>query len=875
MTGRPAGRSPRHGPPPRSPRCCRSSSPEPEGPRITPFLAYQLERAWAFDAARQERFARVKTEADLLALQDELRRKVLGVIGGLPEAKTPLNARVTGTIPMDGYRIEKLVFESLPGIHVTALVYVPDAPAGRKPAVLARLRPLAGRQGPPRLPGDRGPPRAARVRRPLLGPRRPGRAQPVLGQGARAAAATTSCAASTPCSATSRRSPARASCATWSGTACGPSTTCSRATTWTRAGSRSRARAAAASRRSGSAPSTRASPRSCPPASRPRCPCGWPTASSRTPTATPSRTRPGLVSEGIDHAGPAPARLPAAAPRLGGRARLLPDRGHAPDDARGRGLLPRASATATASRSARATTSTSTRPRTRRRRSRSSTAPSAGPPRAGLGEAKTLAPEALRCTPSGQVREDLGGRSLRRGDPRRRPRARPPAARTIGELYRGAGYPGIRDWPVVAVRGRRAARRDRVGGGRDATASGPRSSTATGCTTAAGSCIPLVHVRRDGAPRGDVLLRLGLEGKIRPADWPEVEARLAEGHEVVSFDPRGLGETRMRYRAASIDDPDAGAGRRGGRLREPALRRPREPRLQRAAPRAAVPLRGDRGRRDRGPLRPRAARRAGGGDRRARRRAPPGPGGRPRPCPDVALVAARRPASRPSRGRRRSSRCRETWPIHYLVPGGASLRFDGPGGADAMRVLFLGGTGNISTACVEHALARGHHVGILTRGQRPSPSARGRGLRRGPRRRGPLSAGRRTGAGTRSWTSSPTRRRRWTRRSSAFAGRTGQYVFIGTAAAYDKPNARLPITEDAPLANPFWEYARLKIACEERVPAGAPRGARCRPRSCGPPTPTARPGSPRASAGRTTRWWTACAAACRSSATATAPRSGS
>ena len=37
---------------------------------------------------------------------------------------------------MDGYRIEKVVFESLPGLHVTALVYVPDGPSGRKPAVL-------------------------------------------------------------------------------------------------------------------------------------------------------------------------------------------------------------------------------------------------------------------------------------------------------------------------------------------------------------------------------------------------------------------------------------------------------------------------------------------------------------------------------------------------------------------------------------------------------------------------------------------------------------------------------------------------------------------------------------------------------------------
>jgi hypothetical protein len=114
----------------------RVLEPVAEGPRITPYLTYQIERAWAFDAVRQARFARVATEADLVSLQDELRRKALALIGGLPEARTPLNARVTGTIPMDGYRIDKLVFESLPGLHVTALVYVPDAPAGRKPAVL-------------------------------------------------------------------------------------------------------------------------------------------------------------------------------------------------------------------------------------------------------------------------------------------------------------------------------------------------------------------------------------------------------------------------------------------------------------------------------------------------------------------------------------------------------------------------------------------------------------------------------------------------------------------------------------------------------------------------------------------------------------------
>ena len=126
---------PRTPPKPRRPRCCGSWAPQPEGPRITPYLTYQLERAWAFDARRQERFAQVKTEADLVALQDELRQKALAIIGGLPQARQPLAARLVGSIALDGYRIDKLVFESLPGIHVSALVYVPDAP-GRKPAVL-------------------------------------------------------------------------------------------------------------------------------------------------------------------------------------------------------------------------------------------------------------------------------------------------------------------------------------------------------------------------------------------------------------------------------------------------------------------------------------------------------------------------------------------------------------------------------------------------------------------------------------------------------------------------------------------------------------------------------------------------------------------
>src|SRR5258706_9644517 len=114
----------------------RVLDPAPEGPRITPFLRHQLDRAWAQDEARRAAWETVKTEADLRQLQDITRRKLLAAVGGLPEGKTPLNARVVGTVPMEGYRIEKIVFESLPGLFVTALAYLPGGPAGPKPAVL-------------------------------------------------------------------------------------------------------------------------------------------------------------------------------------------------------------------------------------------------------------------------------------------------------------------------------------------------------------------------------------------------------------------------------------------------------------------------------------------------------------------------------------------------------------------------------------------------------------------------------------------------------------------------------------------------------------------------------------------------------------------
>jgi len=111
----------------------------PPGRRITPYLRYQVDMAWRQDELRLTKLAAIRTETEFLELQRELRRNLLEIIGGLPEEKTPLNPRITGRIQMDGYRIEKVVFESLPGFHVTARWTGESWPL-RRPAISAPCR---------------------------------------------------------------------------------------------------------------------------------------------------------------------------------------------------------------------------------------------------------------------------------------------------------------------------------------------------------------------------------------------------------------------------------------------------------------------------------------------------------------------------------------------------------------------------------------------------------------------------------------------------------------------------------------------------------------------------------------------------------------
>src|SRR5687768_9119376 len=85
--------------------------------------------------AREDAINAIRTVDDAERRKKFVRGKILEALGGLPDYAGPLNAKVTGKIEADGYVIEKVIYESLPGYYVTANLYRPSQP-GRYPGVL-------------------------------------------------------------------------------------------------------------------------------------------------------------------------------------------------------------------------------------------------------------------------------------------------------------------------------------------------------------------------------------------------------------------------------------------------------------------------------------------------------------------------------------------------------------------------------------------------------------------------------------------------------------------------------------------------------------------------------------------------------------------
>src|SRR5260221_3804365 len=132
-------------------------------------------------------------------------------------------------------------------------------------------------------------------------------------------------------------------------------------------------------------------------------------------------------------------------------------------------------------------------------------------------------------------------------------------------------------------------------------------------------------------------------------------------------------------------------------------------------------------------------------------------------------------------------------------------------------VLFIGGTGQISLPCVQLAVEAGHKVSVLNRGHTSVPLPAGVATIVGDMNDAKSYA--KLGDGKfdvvcqfRAF--SPEQMQR---DIATFTGKTGQYVFISSASAYQKPAHHYIITERTPLENPYWEYSRNKATCAKML----------------------------------------------------------
>ena len=133
-----------------------------------------------------------------------------------------------------------------------------------------------------------------------------------------------------------------------------------------------------------------------------------------------------------------------------------------------------------------------------------------------------------------------------------------------------------------------------------------------------------------------------------------------------------------------------------------------------------------------------------------------------------------------------------------------------------MKILIIGGTGTISSAITRQLAESGHELWLLNRGSRKNE------VPAGVRQvicdiNDEAEVIRQTGDHVFDAVCEfigflPSQVERDIR---LFSGRTRQYVYISSASAYNKPASNHVITEGTTLANPYWEYSRNKIACEE------------------------------------------------------------
>lgn len=527
----------------------------PAGPRITPFLQYQADEAWREDEERRKVWGTIRNEDDLLKIQQESRQKLLDMIGGLPAVKTDLRAQILGKIQMVGFSIEKLIFQSLPGIYVSALVYVPEDHASKHPAVL--------------VPAGHAP--DGKFHYQALSQRLVGRGYVVIawdpvGQGERSQFWDT----------TADKSRYNLICGEhavlgnlaylvganlarweiWDGIRA-VDYLVSRADvdperisiTGTSGGGTQAALIAALD------PRIKVAVPSCYITALPM------RVSNRIfadPDSDPEQDLVGMISEGVDHPGllllmyPRPVMLAAAVldffPIEGTRksfreVRTLYERfGHA--DRIGFAESYNAHQFSAENQE---------------------TALdfldhfNHAPVRHGLPPVKELDAKSLRCTRTGQVMLDYrDARSLMDVIRDYYHEHRNESGRSLAREYYSSHYGGIKEWRVSEYSGIGAAANEITWEAAGTYRGEDLEIERYLLRHSRQLMMPLLFIHKSSSEQRQILLWFRDWNKATSADWPELEKYLNQGYDIVSFDFRGLGETRMPYTAVSPDDPKLG-----------------------------------------------------------------------------------------------------------------------------------------------------------------------------------------------------------------------------------------------------------------------------------------------------------------------------
>jgi len=131
-----------------------------------------------------------------------------------------------------------------------------------------------------------------------------------------------------------------------------------------------------------------------------------------------------------------------------------------------------------------------------------------------------------------------------------------------------------------------------------------------------------------------------------------------------------------------------------------------------------------------------------------------------------------------------------------------------------MKVLFIGGTGNISSACTNDALLEGHEIYHFNRGKSSVLNPKIKAIIGDINNPSDLRQIEKYGPFDVVADFICYLPEQMKINIDFFKGKTAQYIFISTATVYQKPPSHYIITEETPLGNPFWKYSRDKIACE-------------------------------------------------------------